>query len=142
MTEPNPARFLELCNRRLTALEKLQSWVSPEVADSLDSLSARLAAAEQRISELEGNPTPAANPAVSLEDAVLIAILNVEEYEDEDEDDPNFKHTSAACRIGQSVFDLQARAAILAVADCVAQTGIVGSNAVAHWLRTEVEGHG
>ena len=87
MTEPNPARFLELCNR-LAALEQLQSWVPPEVADSLDSLNARLAAAEQRISELEGNPTPAANPAGSLEDA------------------------------------------------------IVGSNAVADWLRTEVDGHG
>ena len=66
-----------------------------------------------------GQPDVPANtspPTGSLMDVVRDAIRQVED-EDEDDDDPGFKYTSAAIRIGQGLLDLQASAAIRAVAE-------------------------
>jgi len=78
-------------------------------------------------------PTAAPAPASSLVERVHNAILAVED--DDDEDDPGFKYTSAASRIGQGLVDLQARAAIREVAAWMRENEC-GYNAV-RWLEQE-----
>ena len=59
--------------------------------------------------------SPEANDEDRLMNRVSNAIASVHE-DDEDDDDPNFKYTSAAIELGMGVCDLEARAAIIEVA--------------------------
>jgi hypothetical protein len=91
---------------------------------------------------LAARSTPPPAPAGGLVERVHNAILAVED--DDDEDDPGFKYTSAASRIGQGLVDLQARAAIREVAAAAKgriapfDSSLKWGN-VAQWLEQEAD---
>ena len=124
------ARCILELRARIEALEC--GATCPHIRSSDESTS-YCALAEQTAA---AQPAPAAAPAPAegLVEWVHNAILAVED--DDGEDDPSFKYTSAASRIGQGLVDLQARAAIREVA---AWLDTKGQHGCSLWLREEVE---
>ena len=106
-------KLMRWSDQHLQRIERLEAGATCPHIRSSDEGTSYCALAEQTAA---AQPAPAAAPAPAegLVEWVHNAILAVED--DDDEDDPSFKYTSAASRIGQGLVDLQARAAIREVA--------------------------
>ena len=124
-----PAAGSRIAEQRISELERLQSWIPSEVADSLDSLAERLSALEGSRPAVAGPASTGsavkecltADPAGSLVDGVRIAIINHGE--------------------GGECYD-EAHAAILACAGWLELRKLRSALTAARWLRAELKRHG
>jgi hypothetical protein len=112
----------------------------PTIWTAINAIADRLAA-------LEAAATPAPAPTGGLVESVKAAIMREDWLNNDldsnlcDDDDPNYRYTSAAIDSGDDVHSCQARAAIRAVADWLQQRSdtIANGSQWAEMLRGEAE---